>query len=187
MKRAEGSKLIKKYIRFKPELLLEVKKYVQKNFNGHFVIGVHYRGTDKVFEAERVEFKDLMETIDSILKKNAHRDPIIFLATDDIKAYEVLSGRYKNQLIALDCHRSTGPIGVHYVFKGYEAGKQAVLDCLLLSHTNFMIRTSSSLSAVACFINPDVPIINMNHLLPQHYKHLLLKGDLNELNLKPIE
>ena len=44
--RKEAYNLIEKYIHFRPYLLKEVENFVHAHFDGCYVIGIHYRGTD---------------------------------------------------------------------------------------------------------------------------------------------
>jgi len=49
--------LIKKYVVVKKPLRKKIKSFVNEHFKDNFVIGVHYRGTDKHNEAPCVEFE----------------------------------------------------------------------------------------------------------------------------------
>ncbi|MEI6790088.1 MAG: hypothetical protein WCK42_02780, partial [Myxococcaceae bacterium] len=44
----------------------------------------------------------------------------------------------------------------------YESGLDALMDCLVLSKTNLLIRTSSNLSRWSAYFNPDLPVIELN-------------------------
>ena len=44
----------------------------------------------------------------------------------------------------------------------FQKGEDAVLDCLLLSRCQVLIRTASNLSQCSALINPDVPEIALN-------------------------
>ena len=37
-----------KHIKLKPKITHDVKSYIEKNFSSDFIIGVHYKGTDKM-------------------------------------------------------------------------------------------------------------------------------------------
>ncbi len=43
--------IIKKYIRIQDGIQQKIDKFALENFSGYHVIGVHYRGTDKIAEA----------------------------------------------------------------------------------------------------------------------------------------
>lgn len=44
----------------------------------------------------------------------------------------------------------------------YESGKAAILDMILLSKTNLLLRTSSNLSLWSTYMSPDLPVIELN-------------------------
>ena len=55
--RNRAYELIEKYVTLKPEIKNDMTSYVTQYFQGHYVIGVHHRGTDKIVEAPRVSFE----------------------------------------------------------------------------------------------------------------------------------
>lgn len=55
--------LIEKHIRLKPALRKKIETFYTDHFAGHTVIGVHYRGTDKVKEAPSVPYEKVDEEV----------------------------------------------------------------------------------------------------------------------------
>ena len=52
---------------------------------------------------------------------------------------------------------------VHYNSEDpYRVGEEALIDCLLLSRTNLLVRTSSNLSLCARYFNPSIPSIEVS-------------------------
>jgi len=41
----------------------------------------------------------------------------------------------------------------------YECGEASIIDCILLSQTNVLIRTASNLSECSRYFNPELPVI----------------------------
>ncbi len=158
---SEASHLVNKYVRVKEPILNKVHSITKEWFEGFFVIGVHYRGTDKEKEAPRVEYE---EVFGSILKHIPSDQPYrIFVATDEIPFLEATLERFPGHVLARDAHRSDGHIGVHFLeLNKYALGEEALIDCLLLSKTQLLIRTSSNLSLWATYFNPEMPEILLN-------------------------
>lgn len=156
--------LINKYIHIKPNIQKSVKKFVDKNFASDFVIGVHYRGTDKISEAPRESYdvvaKSIASELEALPKGTTYT---IFVATDEAAFLEFMLQQFSDAIVYYETARSINgqPIHVKPLESRYDAGKGAIIDCLLLSKTNLIIRTSSNLSLWSGYFNPDVRIISL--------------------------
>lgn len=159
--------LIQKYIHVKPQIKNKVSEFVDNHFKSAFIIGVHYRGTDKmILEAPRLsydaillEINKLIRTLD--LEKKGYK---IFLATDEEAFLDYMKVNFPKSLIYTDSFRSldtTHPIH-NSIGNKYQKGEDAVIDCLLLSKCNFLLRTTSNLSLCATYFNPNLPVIMLN-------------------------
>lgn len=154
------------HLRLKAGLSEEIKQYLDTNFRGHPVIGVHYRGTDKVEgaykEADRLSYEKVCQTVDK-----ASAGGRIFVATDEQLFLDHMIGRYGSRVLYLDAERSGDGSPVHLgnnstlPITGYLLGKEALLDACLLAKTNLLIRTKSNLSLVSAYMNPDLPVISI--------------------------
>lgn len=157
--------LLKKYIRVKDEILAKVNEFKKNNFDGNFVIGIHYRGTDKIQEAKRVDFNDILEEVSQIISRLPwHRKYKIFVATDEFYFLYYMVYKFGDKVCYLPCHRSISGTPVHYdkTSDPYEKGEEAVLDCLLLANSHVLIRTDSNLSLCSKYFNPYLRTIEMN-------------------------
>jgi hypothetical protein len=176
----QAASLIKKYIQVKQDILQEVDHFAQKHFSSTQVLGVHYRGSDKWLEAEYVSYQRAIDTI----KHYFTNDMILFVATDELGFLEAMQETFGSKVIFTSSQRRGDHQALHYFTdNGYLQGKEALIDCLLLSKCHTLIRTNSNLSAVSAFFNPHLNIVNLNTLNPDLYKSLCQKGKLNELNL----
>lgn len=166
MTRQQAHEIIKKYIRIKPHILKKLNQFRGDKFGKKFVIGCHYRGTDKVFEAPKVSYEAMLKEIAKVISViNAHRKEwVIFVATDEKKFLRAARKLYKNKVVYTNSYRSTTHQGVHADrhFNNYQKGEDALIDALLLSHCNILVRTSSNLSFVSKIINPVLPVIELN-------------------------
>ena len=57
MSRATAAKLVEQYISVRPSVRDLADAYVREHWSNAFVIGVHYRGTDKAEDAPRVPYQ----------------------------------------------------------------------------------------------------------------------------------
>lgn len=158
--RERSIELTQKYIKIKPSIQKEVDNFVSSQFNGKFVIGIHYRGTDKGSEAPRVPYEKVSEVVNSFIQNNESKDFLIFIATDEQPFVEFMQKSFPDKVICQNCLRSSDGKPIHFVNTSpYQQGKEAVIDCLLLSKTQTLLRTSSNLSHWSTFFNPNVPVI----------------------------
>jgi hypothetical protein len=166
MSREEAHRLIEKYITIKKPLQKKIEAFVKKHFKDQFVIGIHYRGTDKITEAPRVEYEEVYRAIDQAI--GTRKKYKLFVATDEQGFLEAISKRYKGKVVCLDAIRSTSGKAIHASRKNsYRKGEEALLDCVLLSKTNVLIRTASNLSACSAFFNPTLPVVLLNGQLDE--------------------
>jgi len=164
--REKNSKLINKYIHVKKHILDKVESFVLDNFGSKYVIGVHYRGTDKACEAPRVEYSVALNEIKKHISKNTLKNYLIFLATDEQQFVDYLERKLKGKIIKYNCHRSQNNEAIHFYGNDkYKIGEEAIIDCLLLSKCNFLIRTSSNLSLCSTFFNPKLPVLELSKRL----------------------
>jgi hypothetical protein len=158
------AELAKKYYNFKPNITKEVDSFVANNFKDKFVIGLHYRGTDQYMESPRTPYEKASDAVDKYIKVNQTKDYVIFVATDEMGFIKYMQLKYPDKVVCQDCFRSTNINPVHYINDGrYKQGKEACIDCLLLSKCNVLFRTNSNLSFWSTFFNPEMPVIALSH------------------------
>lgn len=161
--RAENHQLIKQFIRVKPNILAEVDNFVKSHFNADYIIGVHYRGTDKKAEAPSVCYREIFAVIEKQIATLGSKSWKIFLATDEQLFKDLLFSKFPGNVCCCDHLRSEDGKALHITPKDpYQVGKEAVIDCLLLSRTHLIIRTSSNLSFFSSVFNPNIPVIKLN-------------------------
>lgn len=140
---------------FRPWVTKVLDTLLQSRSAGGRLIGIHYRGTDKQSEAPRTAYADMLAIIDRELAQSPDAD--IFLATDEAHFVHACRLRYGNRLLFLpDFARSTDGQPLHHSRKhdGYHLGRDAVLNCAMLSRCNIVIKTPSILSGWAKILNP---------------------------------
>ena len=167
--RKAAAQIVKKHIHIKPHIQEKIDAFISQFFLGRYVIGIHYRGTDKCKEAPRVAYKTIFEEINKRIPQE--KLYALFIATDEVEFLEQAQEKYPNQVIATESHRANnGNIGVHFSNKNnYILGEEALIDAYLLSKCDVLIRTSSNLSLWSTYFNPDLPVI----LLSQRFMKTL--------------
>lgn len=161
--RQEAHRLLSKYVKVLPHIEEKINRFVKKEFRG-YVIGIHYRGTDKITEAPRVPYEVVDAKLKETIKQLGGQPYTLFIATDEGNFMQYMLTRYPDKICFL--HQA------QYSFDGqplhlsssqkYKHGEDAVLDCLLLSKTNLLIRTSSNLSKCSTYFNPNLKVIELN-------------------------
>lgn len=161
--RTRAKELIDRYIHIKPEIEHEVNEFIAQNFSHCFVIGLHYRGTDKIAEAPRVSYEKAISDINWIIGL-LHLEGAnfkIFVASDEQEFVDFINRCYPGRIINTNFIRSTNNIALHsgmYYQSNFQKGKEALLDCLLLSRCGFLIRTESCLSKISEYFNPHLQV-----------------------------
>ncbi len=164
----ECSHLIKKYLTIRPEIIHFVDTFYKENLLGHFVISVHYRGTDKISEAPHVPYIDILQKIEEVITSINRADFKIFLATDEAPFLEFLRTHFGDAVSFNEtAKRSTNGKPLHFGAEDpYQSGLDALIDCLLLSKGDILVRTSSNLSLVSTYFNPDIPVLSLSERYP---------------------
>lgn len=156
--------LIQKHIKLKDNIQNELDVFVDNHFKKNNVIGIHYRGTDKHIEAPVVSYKKVKNTIDKEIKNRGLKGYKLFVATDDQRFLDYLNLHFRENIICQDIYRSQDGTALHLNGSNhpYQLGKEALLDCLLLSKTELLIRTDSRLSLWSAYFNPKMKVITLN-------------------------
>jgi len=164
MSRAAAHDLISRHVRLRPRLAGKLNAFVADHFTGVFPIGVHYRGTDKHEEAPPVPYGDVAAAIRRAAAGATGEAVRVFVATDDQRFLDFMIEEFPSQLLYRPMFRSRDgrPIDVTNDDLNHQKGEDAVLDCLLLSRTRFLIRTASNLSLCSAFFNPHIPELLLN-------------------------
>jgi hypothetical protein len=153
-----GNALVRRFMRVAPDVCLHVEAFVRDQFSGRTVYGLHYRGTDKTDEAPRIAYEFVLEQIQNY-------DPdAFFVASDEAKFIDFMVSHYPGRVVFGDAIRSTDLSAAHLDARrsdGYRLGREALIDCLLLSSCDFLIRTESNLSKACRFFNPRLQEMNL--------------------------
>jgi len=163
MSRPAAAAILDRHVRVKTLLREQVDSYTRENFDGRFVIGIHYRGTDKHEEAPRIPYADVENAVREAIARAGAGQYGLFIATDEQHFLDHMLGRYPGKVLYREVLRSADGKPPHKTGgNGLKKGADAVIDCLLLSRCDFLVRTASDLSLCATFINPELPQVLLN-------------------------
>lgn len=163
--RQEVNKLIQTYVSIKPAIQEEIDAFVNDHFQSSFVIGIHYRGTDKKCEARRLSYVKVSKQIRQTINRLKIRYYKIFVATDEQAFLDYMISHFRDRVCWIkETKRSIDNTALHYsnIDSPYMIGKHALMDCILLSKTHILLRTSSNLSLASTFFNPDLEVIELS-------------------------
>jgi len=161
-----ASRLVRKYIGINQSLLDRVDAFVDKYLKGKSVLGIHYRGTDKSAEAPPVSYPEFKQSIGRFLDENSEFD-CLFVASDEQAFVDFMENELGRQLPVVsheDKERSKANVAIHRSREGdrYKKGEEAVLNCLLLSRCNALMKNASILSGWSKLFNPELPVLLLN-------------------------
>jgi len=213
--------LFDKYFKIPDDVLNVVDNYL-KIESGNKILGLHYRGTDKntdKTQTNSVTPELFLKVANDFINEKKDID-FVYIASDEqgfiemaIEALTIPVLQYnqerkeKNIYWTLRGKRSTVPFRGHNPNDNILTGKNALVDSLILSKCNYLIKCQSALSAWAKVWNPKLEAYriaaNKNDWFPDAYipiytskdRHLqrqinvLLKGDISfqiKSVLKPV-
>ena len=114
------------------------------------ILGVHFRGTDKVTHP-RIPLAVFFSKIDQYLA--AHTDALVLLCTDDAKDYAAFAARYGAKLVSRGSGYATRNVVRDPSLPRFRKGAEALIDALLLAHSDFLLKGTSSLAEFAIWYN----------------------------------
>lgn len=166
--RAKARPLVRDHIRVKAHIADIVSSFVADNFQGHPVLGIHMRGTDKGAAHSLpglmrvIPPSEYFPYIDKYIAENeACR---IFVATDQKQFLNEVAARYGDRVISYDSIRASGwrnpfekPAGM-----GYKLGEDVLVDALLLSRCDFLLKCTSAVGEYAMYFNDQLKCTDLN-------------------------
>lgn len=152
--------IIKTHIRVKPHIRRKVEVFAEKHFKGYHIIGVHYRGTDRVTQESRVSYADAAGKVQSYMDEEKLEHYRLFVATDEQPFLDFMQAAFPKRVLSIPAIRSTDGQAIHIKSKTpYRQGEEAMVDCLLLSRASVLFRCGSWLSTWSSAFNPAMPVI----------------------------
>ena len=112
----------------------------------------------------KLEQSTLMkEAIELQIKQRPLETYRIFVATDEHDFLKFIKEAFPGKVISIEMDRSIDGSPIHMNARDpFLQGEQALIDALLLSKTQVLIRTQSNLSLWSSYFNPTLPVITLN-------------------------
>lgn len=171
----EISRLQRTYFPVSENIIRKVDTYVENHFRNQHqdrrIVGCHYRGTDKGVEAARIAYAEMTVALQNALGQFP-KDTALFIATDEAAFLaHIRAALPHTPLLSADHKRSTDGRALHFTREshGLANGEQALIDCLLLSRCDLLVKSPSALSAWAKIFNPQIPVT----LVGRPYPHAM--------------
>jgi hypothetical protein len=152
-RRRTANAYLRRYVRVRPELLARVAAQRALWARGGPMpplLGVHLRGTDKVVRRKVLPAR-YFPWVDAYVR--AHAGARVFVATDDAAYLRAMVGRYGDTVVYRQAGYTSANVISDARLGAREKGEDALLDALLLSGCDFVLKTTSALSEFALWLN----------------------------------
>ncbi len=160
-----ASELINKYIRPVSEINLETEAFCKQHLGNKKTLGVHFRSTDKISEAPAVSKETVLKNIEYCLTIYPNLEKI-FITTDDKNFLKfMLASHLSNRIVFRDdSFRAIDHIGIHNRadLNKYDVNKDAIMNILILTKCDFILKSASFMSSIALLYNPAIPFAMLN-------------------------
>ncbi len=135
----------------------ELDNFINDNFINDKVLGVHYRGTDKIGEAPRFQEDNLILEIRSCLHFGFSK---IFVSTDETSILDRIKCEFTEIPVIYrnDAFRSVDGDQFHRKMGNDKnlINHDALMNILILSKTDFLLKTASIMSDCCFVFNPNL-------------------------------
>jgi len=170
------NRLLNKYLIFKPSIPDKasipdkVDDYCRAHFQSRPILGVHYRGVEKLSGREKDELisrraPDLKEFYFREMRRYMRKHPSarIFVATDSEQFLGEAAAAFGRAVFFREATRlkkEEEVVGLHFSeqakLNGPRLAEEVLLDALLLARTDFLIHGISNVSNAALFFSPQL-------------------------------
>ncbi|HUK35613.1 MAG TPA: hypothetical protein VLV86_16965, partial [Vicinamibacterales bacterium] len=166
-------RLLTAHIRIRQEIRREAAHFVATHFApSAYILGVHYRGTDATrkwtgvfnhYRTTAVPYDAYADEVRRVLDSARPSVYRIFVATDERPFLEFMQREFGNRVCQFEGSPrvNAGAAPVHLdrrlSVSNYQKGKSALVDALVLSATQYLIKGRSNLSDAALAFNPELP------------------------------
>lgn len=160
---------IEQFCKPRANVLRVVDDFTNRHFSGRPVLGVHVRQTDAASGFENrisVSADAFLEAAASWISVNP--SGLVFLATDDERVVDNFKRRLGNIILYRDCIRSVDERSLHGHYDAavagspYEKGLDVIVDALLLSRCNYLIRSHSRVTCYSLCVSANLEFSDLD-------------------------
>lgn len=176
----EYNKVINKYLHFRKHITNKVNDFYNQYF-GSNVVGIHIRGTDSFFDKGRPNLP--LSYYETLISEKLLSFDNIFIATDNIKVVDRLKDKFGNKIISYNSFRidiNLDNISLHETFHNpynIDLGEEVLIESILLSKCNLLIRQQSNVSTFSILLNPNIKIHQFDLPLWQTFNYHVCNPD----------
>jgi len=138
--------LVKKYLKPRPDIVARVDAFAHQHFEGHEVLAVHVRGSDKPGEDGGLSERN-QQSLQAV-SKIALQNPTlrIFLLTEDLNVSTQYASLFGDRLITTDCLRTGSTQGIHLQPQASRArlGTEVMTDMYLATRCSQFVGVATS-------------------------------------------
>ena len=170
--RADVHRLVASHIHVRQSILDDVARATDASVApGAYVVGVHYRGTDSTRrpglltdnQTERVSYQAYADEVRRALADAAPSSYHVFVASDEIEFLQFMQEAFGDRVTFSESsprvHASDLPIHLDRTLpvSNYLKGASALVDCLRLAASDYLVKGRSNLSDASLAFNPRLP------------------------------
>lgn len=168
----EGKLIYEEVFKFKNFINNIINQFYKLNF-GSKNLGVHFRGKDKVgTEAPCIEYNEIFKRVSYYLQNGYEK---IYVATDEPLFLQKCREIYGDKIIAFRS-KITHQTHTEDNSNNFKKNAQAIIDAVLLSKCDALLKTPSFLSAWSVVFNPQIKIETIGKPLKQPWNEKSLRG-----------
>ncbi len=167
--RIKAHRVMAKYVRIRQKVLEVAQDFYQRQIvarGARPLLGLHIRGTDKIRNVggRIVPPEEYLPVATAFLRR--HPDALIYVATDSPSFLQQMRAEHGQRLVVYEALRSDrNAFADSSLADNYKKGEDALVESLLLSCTNFLVKPASALSEFALYFNPALH----NHTIEMQY------------------
>ena len=167
--RTKAHRILTKYVRIQPRVLAVAQTFYQQQVvarGARPLLGLHIRGTDKIRNVggRIVPPTEYLPLVTAFLQQRP--DALIYLATDSPAFLHEMQTVHGDRLVVYEALRSNrNAFADTSLSDNYKKGEDALVEALLLSCANFLVKPASALSEFAAYFNPALH----NHTIEMQY------------------
>lgn len=151
----DARQLVQQHIKMKPQTQRQLDNYVAGHFHGRHVIGVHYRGTDKIIEGGQRPVQAYLQTALSL----AHANSWVYVATDVEGVVDAFERAFPSRVLSVNMRRAAPTATMSIGRSGLGLMHDSVMDMLRLSKCNILVKGRSSLSEISMLMSMTLPTV----------------------------
>lgn len=180
--REKGRETMQRYIRPKAEIVAVVNDFYERNLKGSFILGVHIRGTDLHY-APPVSPAEYFELIEKYVSE--YPEIKILLATDQQQYIGIFEQKFGDKIYSTSSFRSDNEIAPfnRSEISPYQKGADVLIDMLLLSKADFLIKGVSNVGEMAMYFNRNLTCADLAYKKLKAFGQSYDKGWDNMTNL----